>query len=124
MAPAQLAEIKLNRTKQSAEVLVEDEQLSLAIGKKGQNVRLASKLVGWELDIRSLSQKIPLSSLDGIGEKTEVLLKEAGINSLKDILKVTSEDLQKIPGIGEKTAEKIIASAHKAVIEKDKHARP
>ncbi|MDA9101136.1 transcription termination factor NusA [Omnitrophica bacterium] len=120
MAPAQLTEIKLNREKKTAEIMVEDDQLSLAIGKKGQNVRLASKLLQWNLDVRSLSQKIPISSLAGVGEKTEALLKAGGIQSLKDILKLTAEDLKKIPGIGEKTAEKIIASAHKAVIEKDK----
>lgn len=119
MAPAELAEIKLNRPAKTAEILVQDDQLSLAIGKKGQNVRLASKLLGWKLDVRSLSQKVPLGTLEGIGEKTEEILKEAGIKSLKDILKSTAEDLMKIPGIGEKTAEKIIASAHKALLEKD-----
>lgn len=119
MAPAELAEIKLDRDHQSAEILVADDQLSLAIGKKGQNVRLASKLIGWALDVRSLSHKIPLRELDGIGEKTEALLKNAGIETLKDILKSTAEDLAKIPGIGPKMAEKIIASAHKAILEKN-----
>ncbi len=120
MAPAELAELKLNKKDHIAEILVQDDQLSLAIGKKGQNVRLASKLIGWQLDVRSLSQKIPIGSLEGVGEKTEALLKEAGIQNLKDILKATAEDLIKIPGIGQKTAEKIIASAHRAVLEKDK----
>lgn len=118
MAPAQLAEIKIHKDQKSAEVLVEDDQLSLAIGKKGQNVRLASKLLGWNLDVRSVHQKIPLGTLEGIGEKTEEILKGAGIVSIKDILKTTAEDLQKIPGIGEKTAEKIIMAAHKAILEK------
>lgn len=118
MAPAELAEIKINKPAQSAEIFVQDDQLSLAIGKKGQNIRLASKLLGWKLDVRSLSQKIPLSSLDGVGEKTEQLLREAGIQSIKDIIKTTAEDLAKIPGIGDKTAEKIIGAAHKAIIEK------
>ena len=118
MAPAQIAEIKLHRDAKSAEVLVEDDQLSLAIGKKGQNVRLASKLIGWNLDVRSVHQKIPLGQVEGIGEKTEQILKEAGIQSIKDILKTTTEDLQKLPGIGEKTAEKIIMAAHRAILEK------
>ncbi len=120
MAPAELAEIRLNQKDKSAEILVQDDQLSLAIGKKGQNVRLASKLIGWKLDVRSMSQKIPLGSLEGIGEKTEGLLKEAGITCLKDLLKASPEDLVKIPGIGEKTAEKIIAAAHKALIGNEK----
>lgn len=120
MAPAELSEIQLNRKDQSALIFVQDDQLSLAIGKKGQNVRLASKLIGWQLDVRNVSQKIPISSLEGIGEKTEALLKEAGITSVKDILKSTAEDLMKIEGIGQKTAEKIITSAHRAILDKDK----
>lgn len=118
MQPAEISEIKLNRKDQSAEIIVEDDQLSLAIGKKGQNVRLASKLIGWKLDVRSKSQKIPIGTLDGVGEKTETLLREAGIQSIKDILKANPEDLTKIPGIGEKTAEKIIAAAQRAIIAK------
>lgn len=118
MQPAELSEIKLNRKEQSAEILVEDDQLSLAIGKKGQNVRLASKLLGWKLDVRSRSQRIPLNQIDGIGEKTEELLKQAGINSIKDLIKCTAEELAKIPGIGDKTAEKILESAQRALIEK------
>ncbi len=118
MSPAELAEIKVDKTAQTAEIIVEDDQLSLAIGKKGQNVRLASKLLSWKLDVRSRSQKIPLKSLDGIGEKTEELLKAAGIHSIKDIIKTTADELAKIPGIGAKTAEKIIAAAHRAILEK------
>ena len=118
MAPAELAEIHLDRKNNAAEVLVEDDQLSLSIGKKGQNVRLASKLIGWKLDVRSRSQKIPLGSLEGVGKKTEALLKENGIQGIKDLLKAAPEDLMKIPGIGQKTAEKIIAAAHRAILEK------
>ena len=115
MAPAELKEIKLNPERQKAEILVADDQLSLAIGKKGQNVRLASKLIGWELDVRCASQRIPLNSLDGVGEKTEEALKAAGIHSVKDLLKMDVENLANIPGIGAKTAEKILASAQQTV---------
>ena len=118
MAPAELKKITLNPERQSAEILVEDDQLSLAIGKKGQNVRLASKLIGWELDVRSATQKIPLSLLDGVGEKTEQILKEAGIHGLRELLKKTVEELSEIPGIGPKTAEKILASAREAAAKK------
>lgn len=118
MQPAELSEVKLNRTEKYAEIIVEDDQLSLAIGKKGQNVRLASKLLGWRLDVRSKSQRIPLASIEGVGEKTEGLLKEAGINTVKDLVKAKVEDLTKIPGIGEKTAEKMIEAAQRALIEK------
>ena len=118
MAPAELKEIKLNPERQSAEILVEDDQLSLAIGKKGQNVRLASKLIGWELDVRSTTQKLPLSALDGVGEKTEEILRSAGIHGIKELVKKTVEELSEIPGIGAKTAEKLLASAKEVLAKK------
>jgi len=118
MAPAELKKVTLNPERQSAEILVEDDQLSLAIGKKGQNVRLASKLVGWELDVRSATQKIPLNLLDGVGEKTEEILKAAGLHGIRELLKKTVEELSEIPGIGPKTAEKILASAKETVAKK------
>lgn len=116
LSPAEIMEIKLNSTEKQAGVIVADDQLSLAIGKKGQNVRLASKLTGWKLDVRSQSQRIPLSDLEGVGEKTEEMLRAAGIQSIKDILKSSPEELAKIDGIGPKTAEKIFAAAHKAIL--------
>ncbi len=116
LSPSELAEIRLTRDTKTAEIFVAEDQLSLAIGKKGQNVRLASKLVGWTLDIRSTSQKIPLASLKGVGEKMEGILKAAGITSVKDLLKANPEDLAKIEGIGLKTAEKLIQAAHEAII--------
>lgn len=116
LSPSELAEIKLNRETKTCEIFVADDQLSLAIGKKGQNVRLASKLIGWTLDIRSTSQKIPLASLKGVGEKMESILKTAGIVSVKDLLKTSPEELAKIEGIGPKTAEKLIQAAHEAII--------
>lgn len=116
LSPAELAEVRLNKQAKEAEIFVGDDQLSLAIGKKGQNVRLASKLTGWKIDIKSSSQKIPLSSLKGIGQKTEELLRAGGITSLKDLLKASPEALAKIEGIGIKTAEKLIQSAHQAIM--------
>ena len=116
LSPAQLGEIRLRREEKAAEIFVDESQLSLAIGKKGQNVRLASKLTGWKLDIKNASQKIPLRSLEGVGEKTEQLLQRAGITSVKDLLKSTPEELAKIEGIGLKSAEKIITAAHKAIL--------
>lgn len=134
LSPAKVAEIKLNKENQKAEVIVEDDQLSLAIGKHGQNVRLASRLIGWELDIRTKvtagvikeeekekkekkakEEVVSLEQLPGVGEKTLASLKEAGFNSIEDILKARLEDLLKVKGIGQKKAEKLIAEAKRLV---------
>ncbi len=117
LKPAEIAEVKLDRKGKAAEIFVADDQLSLTIGKKGQNVRLASKLLGWRLDVRGLSQKIPISSLEGVGPKILEALKAGGVVSIKDILKSNVEELTKIKGIGPKTAEKIFKSAHQTILQ-------
>ncbi|HPW76897.1 MAG: hypothetical protein BWY44_01503 [Candidatus Omnitrophica bacterium ADurb.Bin292] len=116
MAPAELQEIKLIPEKRRAEILVADDQLSLAIGKRGQNVRLASKLIGWELDVRSRSQLLPLTSVEGIGPEIEAALKTAGIHNVRDLSKMKIEDLAKIEGVGEKMAEEILKTARQISI--------
>src|ERR1700720_2930807 len=104
------------------EIIVEDTQLSLAIGKKGQNVRLASKLIGWDIDIKSEEEKrreieaqmaaltapgTPLSELQGVGPKTIERIEAHGITSVEKLADMTPEQLVEIPGIGEKMVEKI-----------------
>jgi N utilization substance protein A len=104
------------------EVIVDDNQLSLAIGKKGQNVRLASKLIGWRIDIKSEEEKrqevesqmeqlvpggTPLQEVVGIGAKTVEKLIERGISTVERLGEMTPEQLQEIPGIGPKMVEKI-----------------
>jgi transcription termination/antitermination protein NusA len=120
LSPAELSEMRLNREKKSGEIFVAEDQLSLVIGKKGQNVRLAAKLTEWTLDIKSMSQRIPIGSLKGVGKKTEELLHAANITSVKDLLKTTAEELAKVDGIGAKTAEKIIQAAHQAILGEEK----
>lgn len=120
LKPAEIGQIKMSSKEKSAEIFVADDQLSLTIGKKGQNVRLASKLLGWRLDVRSMSQRVPISSLDGVGIKIVEVLKTAGILSVKDILKSSVEELTKIKGIGPKTAEKIFKSAHQSILHAEK----
>ena len=75
LSPAKISEIKLDREKNKAEVIVDDDQLSLSIGKHGQNVRLASRLVGWELDIRTKSM-IAAAALGGKTEEKTALALE------------------------------------------------
>jgi N utilization substance protein A len=127
LSPAQVSEIKLDKEAQKATVIVDDDQLSLAIGKHGQNVRLASRLIGWELDIRTKTtvgieaakevakkkEEVPLEQLPGVGVKTLKNFAEAGIKTIEDILKAKPEDLTKIKGIGAKRAEKLIQEAKK-----------
>src|SRR5947209_2071774 len=105
------------------EVVVDDSQLSLAIGKKGQNVRLAAKLLGWKIDIKSEEEKrqeveaqmaeltsvtaTPLENVEGLGEGLVEKLKAAGISTVEALADMTPEQLEAIEGIGPKTVEKI-----------------
>ena len=123
LAPAQIVEIRPNPEAKRALVVVADDQLSLAIGKKGQNVRLASKMTGWQLDITSQSQlgaaAIALRDLQGVGPSMEKRLTAGGIASVEQLAGSTVEQLAAIKGIGEKTAEKLIQAA-KEVLAKAK----
>ncbi|MFC1576135.1 transcription termination factor NusA [Candidatus Omnitrophota bacterium] len=147
ISPAEVSELRIDKERKSIEVVVKTDQLSIAIGKHGQNVRLASKLVGWELDIRpeeeetgekksaaklaaeaKLGEKpkkkvkkvASVKSLDGVGKKAETTLIAAGLDTVEKIAASTVEILAKLEGIGKKTAEKIIASAkEKEALEKE-----
>ncbi len=113
LSPAELKRIDLNKDKHNALVVVAKDQLSLAIGKKGQNVRLASMLTGWEIDVRSKEElaeerEIKLEEIPGVGKKTAQNLKDAGYKSIKDLTAVDAGKLAKVNGIGAKTAQKIV----------------
>jgi N utilization substance protein A len=123
LSPAKVTRVQIvDPETKSLEVIVEDTQLSLAIGKKGQNVRLASKLIGWNIDIKSEEEKrqeleaqmtaltapgTALSELEGVGPKTIEKIEAAGITSIEKLADMTPEELVAIPGIGEKMVEKI-----------------
>jgi len=121
LSPAKVLDTEIDKVNKVARVLVEDDQLSLAIGKRGQNVRLASRLTGWNIDIRSKAEakekkrkkekKPELPGLAGIGQKSQAALIEAGFKALDELAKSKVSDLIKIKGIGKKKAEKIIAQA-------------
>jgi len=113
------------------EVIVAEDQLSLAIGKRGQNVRLASKLVGWSLDIKSEAEKKAeveaemermamasqeLASLPGIEEEVSSRLLEAGFRTIEEVSLASMEDLTGIDGVDEETAIAIHDAAEEALI--------
>lgn len=139
LSPAKIAEIKLEKNNLKANIIVDDDQLSLCIGKHGQNVRLASRLLGWELNIHAKSSQpaqeakekepikqeekkakgdaglISLEELPGVGEKTVANLKESGFNTIEDIVNADVEALLKVKGIARKKAEKLIEEAKKLI---------
>jgi N utilization substance protein A len=103
-------------------VVVADDQLSLAIGKGGQNARLAARLTGWKIDLTSKSDEMKKQELARatrvevekleLGEATTEKLISAGIETVQELIATPLEKLVEIPGIGEKTAEKILGTAH------------
>src|SRR6266571_4853161 len=129
LSPAKVTRVQITDPEnKKLEVIVEDSQLSLAIGKKGQNVRLASKLIGWDIDIKSEEEKrqeieeqmtaltapaTPLTSLAGVGAKTIEKIEAAGINSVEKLAGMTPEQLMEIPGIGEKMVDKIYQAVNR-----------
>src|ERR1039457_5025098 len=123
LSPAKVTRVQIiDPETRHLEIIVEDTQLSLAIGKKGQNVRLASKLIGWNIDIKSEEEKrqeieaqmtaltapgTPLSELKGVGPKTIERIETHGVTTIEKLADMTPEQLMEIPGIGDKMVEKI-----------------
>ncbi|HTU50104.1 MAG TPA: transcription termination factor NusA [Acidobacteriaceae bacterium] len=124
LQPAKVSRVSIiDLADKQIEVIVDDTQLSLAIGKKGQNVRLAAKLLGWKIDIKSEEEKrqeveqqmqamagpvtTPIEQVTELGEGTIQKLIAAGITTVEGLADMTPEQLEEVPGIGEKTLEKI-----------------
>jgi len=124
LQPAKVSKVSItNLEEKQIEVIVDDTQLSLAIGKKGQNVRLAAKLLGWKIDIKSEEEKrqeveqqmqemgggttTPVEQIKDLGDAILEKLIAAGITTVEELADMTPEQLEEIPGIGEKTLEKI-----------------
>ena len=125
LAPAEITRVIVDEADQSMDVVVPDDQLSLAIGRKGQNVRLASKISGWNLDVTSeteYNRKLKeaynsLLSLDEVGEATATDLYQDGFRSVVDVAGASVTELIQVKGISEEKAEKIIQSAKQYVSE-------
>jgi N utilization substance protein A len=124
LQPAKVSRVSItDLDEKQIEVIVDDTQLSLAIGKKGQNVRLAAKLLNWKIDIKSEEEKrqeveqqmqamsggpsTPIEQVTELGETILEKLIAAGITTVEAVADMTAEELAEVPGIGEKTIEKI-----------------
>ena len=135
ISPAKANFVKIDSlTEKKATIIVPDDQLAIAIGKDWQNIKLASRLTGWDLEVKSESQKAQegkeasdaiqsvLSDVEGIGPKTAELLQKAGFTTVEKLAEVEVEHLCTVQGIGEKTAAKIIEGAKKHLAAKEEPA--
>ena len=124
LAPAEISRVIIDESNNLMEVIVPDEFLSIAIGKKGQNVRLASKLTSWHLDVKSESRYNEamqigydsLVALPGVGIGLADALYESGFYSAEEISQANIEDLIQIRGIGEEKAAKLLEAAKNAPV--------
>mgnify|MGYP004641892035 FL=1 len=126
LAPAKADFVKIESlSEKRATVIVPDDQLAIAIGKDWQNIKLASRLTGWELEVKSESQKAQegkeaseavkatLADVEGVGPKMAEVLQKSGFTTVEQIASLDVEHLSTVQGIGEKTAAKIIEGAKK-----------
>ena len=119
LQPARVSKILMDEEGGSMEVIVPDDQLSLAIGRKGHNVRLASKLCGWQLDVRGESEveeearsaRASLTGVPEIGDLTAELLYQSGFKSAEEVAQANVKSVADIDGIGLERAPAIVESA-------------
>jgi transcription termination/antitermination protein NusA len=130
LAPAEISKVIIDEREHAIEVVVPDNQLSLAIGKKGQNVRLASKLLGWKIEIHGETDaeqsfqvaKAKLEELEGVGDVVARSLINAGVYSVEDIEEWDAESIAQATQMGLKKAQKLkeLAREHmSSAVEKD-----
>jgi N utilization substance protein A len=129
LAPARVARVFSDAMSRTIQAVVDEDQLSLAIGRNGQNVRLASELTGWKIDLYSSREwmekggeaplfaplpeeeeaDVPLYEIEGLEIGTVAVLAEAGLRTLNDILDLDRDDLLRLPGIAPAEADRIMA---------------
>lgn len=144
LAPARVARVFSDPLTRTIQAVVDEDQLSLAIGRSGQNVRLASELTGWKIDLYSsrewlekggdmplfaplpeeeeVEEDVPLSQLAGMPPATVAVLEEAGYRTLNDILDLEREDFVRLPGIAGEEADRIMAILEELTTEEDDDA--
>lgn len=122
LAPAKLVRLNVDEDMHTVNIIVDSDQLSLAIGKKGQNARLTAKLTGWKIDIQkeetdiTFEEKVAqavanLAAIEGIGEENAELLVQSGFLTVEGIMAAEAEDLEAIEGITPELAAQIRAAA-------------
>lgn len=129
LAPAKVSKIIIDDEEHSMEVIVPDDQLSLAIGRKGQNVRLASRLSTWRIDVRSESEadeetrraRASIGAIPGVGDMVAELLYQDGFKSAEEIAEADLETIRDIEGIGPEKAESIYKTSREYVAEKKRN---
>ena len=131
LAPARVAKVFAEAMSKTIQAVVDEDQLSLAIGRNGQNVRLASELIGWKIDLYSsrewlerggegplfaplppeeeMATKVPLSELEGVSPDIVSTLEKAGYGLLNDVLDLEREDIAAIPGMTPEAADQLLA---------------
>lgn len=126
LSPAEISSIRIDERNKSMEIMVEDTQLSLAIGKRGQNVRLAAQITGWKLDIISktkLQKRIQdaianLMLIEGVNETQARALAQVGVLNIRQLAETSIESVLRIPGFEEReVAERYKAKAQALVDE-------
>jgi N utilization substance protein A len=123
LAPAECSKVIVDEENKTLEVIVPDDQLSLAIGKKGENVRLASKLVGWRIDILSETQYLrrqepeflKLLQVTGLSDEVAGYLYEAGIKDLKTLVETPPEKIAELTRLSPEEVEQILEKAKQEV---------
>jgi N utilization substance protein A len=130
LAPARVSKVYINEEEHAMEIIVHDDQLSLAIWKKGQNVRLASRLTGWKTDIKSeaevekTSRKVidDLVSMLNINEILARILFDEYLRDMRDIARLSPEEMNKITSISIDDCKRIIDSAKAILTETEQKA--
>jgi N utilization substance protein A len=146
LAPARVAKVFSDPEAKTIQAVVDEDQLSLAIGRNGQNVRLASELTGWKIDLYSSREwlerggegplfaplpaedesatQVQLSELAGLSPELVALLNGAGYQTLNDVLDLESEDIRQIQGMTPESADQLIGFLGELTDEGDEESRP
>ena len=139
LAPARVARVFSDAVSRTIQAVVDEDQLSLAIGRNGQNVRLASELTGWKIDLYSSREwmekggesrlfaplpedaeaDVPLNEIEGLETATVAVLAEAGYRTLNDILDLDRDDLLRLPGIAPEEADRIMGIIEELTTEEE-----